>query len=425
MKYIAKSILFLIFILLITNCNTQKETQQILTVDTNKVHLEKYGFIADSLSEISGSINRNQTFSDILQDHNVPFRRILKIAKKAKDTFDVRKIRLNKNYQLFVENDSTEAVKYFVYEKDPVNYVVFDIADTINVYEFKKEVKIREKVVTGYIREGSSLFLSLEEKNNDPELAIALSEVFAWQINFFGIQKGDFFKAVYEEKFVDGKAVGIGRILSAQFNHWGEDYFAFLFEQDGKEAYFDENGKSLQKQFLKSPLKFSRISSGFSYSRLHPILKVRRAHTGIDYAAPMGTPVKAVGDGTVIHRKYSGAAGRYIKVKHNATYTSGYMHLSRYAKGISVGSRVRQGQIIGYVGSSGRSTGPHLDFRFWRGGTPINYLRMKFPPTHPVKSEYEERYSAIMYNWMDKLARIELLDKNYDVIALNLKHKSK
>lgn len=418
MKYIAKSILFLIFILLITNCNTQKETQQILTVDTNKVHLEKYGFIADSLSEISGSINRNQTFSDILQDHNVPFRRILKIAKKAKDTFDVRKIRLNKNYQLFVENDSTEAVKYFVYEKDPVNYVVFDIADTINVYEFKKEVKIREKVVTGYIREGSSLFLSLEEKNNDPELAIALSEVFAWQINFFGIQKGDFFKAVYEEKFVDGKAVGIGRILSAQFNHWGEDYFAFLFERDGKEAYFDENGKSLQKQFLKSPLKFSRISSGFSYSRLHPILKVRRAHTGIDYAAPMGTPVKAVGDGTVIHRKYSGAAGRYIKVKHNATYTSGYMHLSRYAKGISVGSRVRQGQIIGYVGSSGRSTGPHLDFRFWRGGTPINYLRMKFPPTHPVKSEYEERYSAIMYNWMDKLARIELLDKNYDVIAL-------
>lgn len=419
MRYIIKTLLIIALILFLTNCNTQTETQQILSVDTTVTHLEKYGFIADSLQEIKGSINRNQTFSDILQTHNVPFKRILKIADKAKDTFDVRKIRLNKNYKLFKESDSTETVKYFVYEKDPVNYVVFDIADTINVYEFRKEIEVREKVVTGYIRAGSSLFLALEEKNNDPELAIALSEVFAWQINFFGIQKGDFFKAVYEEKLVDGKPVGIGRILSAQFNHWGDDYFAFLFEQDDKEAYFDENGKSLQKQFLKSPLKFSRISSGFSYNRLHPILKVRRAHTGIDFAAPTGTPVKAVGDGKIIHRKYSGAAGRYVKIKHNATYTSGYMHLSKYAKGISVGSRVKQGQIIGYVGSTGRSTGPHLDFRFWRGGKPINYLKMKFPPTHPVKSKYEKDYELVKLNWMDKLSRIELLDKNFNpVIAM-------
>lgn len=408
---------FFAILLLITNCNTQKETQQIISADTSKAHIKKYGFIADSLNEVDGRINRNQTFSDILQDHNVPFKRILTIASKAKDTFDVRKIRSNKHYKLFKENDSTNTVKYFVYEKDPVNYVVFDIADTINIYEYKKEISIKEKVVTGYIREGSSLFLSLEEKNNDPELAIELSEVFAWQINFFGIQKGDFFKAIYEEKLVDGKPVGIGRILSAQFNHWGEDYFAFLFEQNGKEAYFDENGKSLQKQFLKTPLKFSRISSGFSYNRLHPILKVRKAHTGIDYAAAVGTPVKAVGDGTIVYRKYASAAGRYVKVKHNATYTSGYMHLSRYAKGINVGTRVKQGQIIGYVGSSGRSTGPHLDFRFWRGGKPINYLRMKFPPTHPVKPEYEEKYSMVKNEWIEKLNRIILLDKDFNPIV--------
>jgi len=418
MRYIIKTILFLTLILFVTTCNNHKETREILFVDTTLIHMERFGFVADSLAEISGSIKPNETFSDILQDYNVPFKRILKIARKAKDTFDVRKIRLNKKYQLFVDSAAAESVKYFVYEKDPVNYVVFDIADTINVYEYKKKIKIKEKVVTGYIRAGSSLFMALEEKNNDPELAIALSEVFAWQINFFSIQKGDFFKAVYEKKFVDDKPVGIGRILSAHFNHWGEDYYAFLFKQDGKEAYFDEKGKSLQKQFLKTPLKFSRISSGFSYSRLHPILKVRRAHTGIDYAAPMGTPVKAVGDGTVIYRKYAGAAGRYIKIKHNATYKSGYMHLSRYAKGISVGARVKQGQVIGYVGSSGRSTGPHLDFRFWRSGTPINYLKMKFPPTSPVKSEYQEKYSVIKENWMAKLARIELFDRNYNVIAL-------
>lgn len=415
MNYI-KTFLLTLITLLLVSCNTQKETQHILTVDTNIVHIEKYGFVADSLNEINGLIKRNQTFSDILQDHDVPFQKIIQIANKAKDTFDVRKIRSNKNYKIF-KSDSTNHMKYFVYEKDPVNYVVFDISDTINVYEFKKEIKIREKVATGYIRQGSSLFLALEEKNNDPELAIALSEVFAWQINFFGIQKGDFFKVVYEEKLVDGYPVGIGKILAAQFNHWGEDYYAFLYEQDGKEAYFDENGKSLQKQFLKSPLKFSRISSGFSYSRLHPVLKVRKAHTGIDYAAPVGTPVKAVGDGIVTYKKYAGAAGRYVKVKHNATYTSGYMHLSSYAKGITIGSRVKQGQIIGYVGSSGRSTGPHLDFRFWRGGNPINYLRMKFPPTHPVKKEYEGNYEVVKANWVDKFSRIMLLDKEFNPIV--------
>lgn len=366
-----------------------------------------FGLDVTSLEMFEDSVKRNQTFSDILQEHNVPFQRILEIVNSTKDTFDIRKMRVNNAYKIYSEIDSVERVKYIIYEKDPINVVIYDIEDSIKVFDHKKEIKIIEKCATGVIN--NSLYQTLDEKNLHPTLAIEMSEVFAWQIDFYRIMKGDNFKIVYEEGYVDGRSIGISKIKSAYFNHSREDFYAFRFEKEGSVAYYDEEGNSLQKQFLKSPLKFTRISSGFSYSRLHPVLKVRKPHTGIDMAAAVGTPVRAVGDGIITKARYEGAAGRYVKIRHNGTYTSGYMHLSKYGTGIKVGKKVRQGDIIGYVGSSGRSTGPHLDFRFWIGGSPKNYLKMKFPPTKPVEEKYKLEYDELKNHWFKILSRMKIL----------------
>ncbi|OGU54956.1 MAG: hypothetical protein A2V66_10160 [Ignavibacteria bacterium RBG_13_36_8] len=230
----------------------------------------------------------------------------------------------------------------------------------------------------------------------DPVLAIELSEIFAWQIDFYTIQSGDKFKAIYEEKYIGDKYVGIGRVYAACFNHNKKDFYAFIFEQEeGKREYFDENGLSLSKAFLKAPVRFSRISSRFTSRRFHPILKRYRSHYGIDYVASIGTPVQSVGDGKVAEAGYKGAEGRYVRIKHNGTYSSMYMHLSRFGQSITSGANVKQGQTIGYVGSSGFSTGPHLDFRFYINGQPVNYLVQEFPSTHPVKDELKAHYEGV------------------------------
>jgi murein DD-endopeptidase MepM/ murein hydrolase activator NlpD len=222
-----------------------------------------------------------------------------------------------------------------------------------------------------------------------------LNDIFQWTVDFFSLQKGDAFKVIYEEKFIDDKSLGAGKILTAQFTYSGITYTAIPFMNGDQEVYYDQDGKSLRKAFLKAPLKFSRISSRFTSSRFHPILKIRRPHYGVDYAAPIGTEVHSVGDGKVIAVTYGGGEGRMVKIRHNNVYTTGYMHLSRFGAGIKPGVAVRQGQIIGYVGSSGLSTGPHLDFRFYQNGTPIDPLKVIAPPAEPVSSADLERFEKI------------------------------
>jgi len=226
-----------------------------------------------------------------------------------------------------------------------------------------------------------------------PELVIKLSEVFAWQIDFYRIQQGDFFKVIYEEEFVDDQSVGISNIQGAYFNHSGEEFFAVPFEQDSTIQFFDENGKSLRKAFLKAPLEYSRISSRYTKRRLHPVQKVYKAHLGTDYAAPTGTPIRAVGDGIVLEASYTKGNGRFVKVKHNSVYTTQYLHMSKFAKGISRGVRVKQGEVIGYVGSTGLATGSHLCYRFWKNGVQVDPLKEKIPSSHPVKPELLEAYN--------------------------------
>jgi len=228
-------------------------------------------------------------------------------------------------------------------------------------------------------------------------MANNLSEIYAWTIDFFGLQKGDRYKVYFEKQFVEGKYIELGKIIAADFYHAGDDNYAFYFEQNNQGDYFDEKGNSLQRTFLKAPLRYSRISSGFSNSRLHPVLKIRRPHHGVDYAAPSGTPVHTVGDGIVVKKGYQKrGGGNYIKIKHNGTYSTTYMHLKGFSKGIAVGKKVKQGDLIGYVGKTGLATGPHLDFRFYRNGKAVNPLKVESPPSKPIDSAYIEQFDSIV-----------------------------
>ena len=221
-----------------------------------------------------------------------------------------------------------------------------------------------------------------------PLLIISLSDIYAWTIDFFGLQKGDRFRVLYDEKMCDGEVLAVDTVRYAIFSHGGEELPMIMFDQkDGGNIWWNEKGESMRKAFLKAPLQFSRISSGFSYARRHPVTRKVQPHTGVDYAAPKGTPVMTIGDGVVTSVKYEGAGGNTVRIRHNSVYSTAYLHLSKYAKGLKAGQRVRQGEVIGYVGSTGRSTGPHLDFRVWKNGTPINPLKMDSPPAEPLKKE--------------------------------------
>jgi murein DD-endopeptidase MepM/ murein hydrolase activator NlpD len=222
------------------------------------------------------------------------------------------------------------------------------------------------------------------------------------------LQPGDYFKVIYDAKYLDEEFMTVGRIEAAVFNHRGEDYYGFYFEEDESADYFDEEGNSLRKEFLKAPLKFGRISSRYSNNRFHPVLKTYRPHRGIDYAAPTGMPVQSIGDGVIIEKGYKRSNGNWVKIKHNSTYSSAYLHLSKFRKGISRGSSVRQGQIIGYVGSTGLTTGPHLDFRFYINGTPVNFLNQEFPPSKPVDKEYHDAYWNYMSGLKDRMDSLKI-----------------
>ena len=238
-------------------------------------------------------------------------------------------------------------------------------------------------------------------------LALKLSDIFAWAIDFYAIQKGDQFRVIYDELLVDSAYIGIGDIYAVQFDHAGSENFAFGFEQDERFDYFDENGMSLRRAFLKSPLEFSRISSHFSHSRLHPVLRIRRPHHGVDYAAPHGTPVRSIGDGTVIARAFqAGGGGNYVKIKHNSVYTTTYMHLSGFGKGVTTGARVKQRQVIGFVGATGLATGPHLDFRVHKNGSPVDPLKVEAPPVEPVHQEKMGEYIVLKDSLLTELKKI-------------------
>jgi len=345
----------------------------------------EFGIAVDSLIIVKDQVKSGDNLSSILLKYKIGQQAVEKLVQKSEGIFDVRRIKAGNKYTVLCTNDSLRKAVYLIYEQSPTHYVVFETGDSLNIHTGEKEVTIRMKAASGKI--SSSLWNAVIDAGASPNLAVELSEIYAWSIDFYAIQPGDNFTVFYEELVVDNEQIGMGNISSARFNHAGKDIYAFRFIQDGAVDYFDETGMSLRKAFLKAPLKFSRISSRFSNSRLHPVLRIRRPHHGVDYAAPKGTPVHTVGSGTVTDVRYAGGAGRMVKIKHNATYSTAYLHLSGYGPGIKAGARVSQGQVIGYVGSTGLSTGPHLDFRFYKNGTPVDPLKVESPPALPVKKE--------------------------------------
>jgi murein DD-endopeptidase MepM/ murein hydrolase activator NlpD len=400
--YKLSSIIFiLITILFVTfSCKSpvQKPAEAKNGPDTSSVshapeHTLLYGIPSDLYDLTTEKIKRNFLLSDLLVKHGVSMQEIDQVVTGSKGVFDVRKMRTGNNYILFCNKDSAAKLSYLVYEHDPTTCYVFSFNDSLKITEFRKTIKSEIKYASGTIE--TSLWDAMIGGGLHPTLAVSLSEVFAWTVDFFGLQKGDNFKIIYEELSIDGKVLGSSRIYGAQFNRSGTSITAIPFIQDDKESFFDSDGNSLRKAFLKAPLQFSRISSHFSSARMHPILRIVRPHFGVDYAAPVGTPVHSIGDGRIISATNEGGAGRMVKIQHNSVYATAYMHLSRFGDGVAAGRMVRQGDIIGYVGTSGLSTGPHLDFRFYKNGTPVDPLRVEAPPVEPISAANKARFDQV------------------------------
>lgn len=393
-----KILKYTLLVVFLTSCNNSENTkteQLAVAPDTAAYQPVKspvfmYGIPTDSFDLISGHVKRNGLLSEILIKHGVSMQEIDQVLTNSKTIFDVRKIRSGNNYILFCDRDSIAKARYLVYEHDPATCYIFSFNDSLNITPFRKEITSEIRYATGIIK--TSLWEDMMEGGLHPSLAFKLSEIFAWTVDFFGLQKGDSFKVIYEELFIEGKSLGTGKIFGAQFNRSGSAITAIPFIQNGKETFFDVDGNSLQKAFLKAPLQFSRISSHFSSARMHPILRIVRPHYGVDYAAPVGTPVVAVGDGRIISATTENGSGKMVKIQHNSVFATAYLHLSRFGQGISSGVMVKQGDIIGYVGTSGLSTGPHLDFRFYENGSPVDPLKVDAPPVEPVSAENKERF---------------------------------
>ncbi len=353
-----------------------------------------YGINIDTMDVEEGVIKRNENLSEILSRYNVSPQTIAEIGKLPRDSFDVRRLRAHKPYTIIHDRDSLKTARAFIYHPDKINYMMLRFDNGVSVYSGKNKVDTIIERTSGVIE--TSLYNCVVDAGGSPMLVNELADVYAWVIDFFGLQRGDAFKVIYERFEVNGEDAGMGKILGAWFRHEGKGFYAIQYDQGEGVEYFDEVGNSLRKTFLKAPLRFSRISSRFSYSRLHPVLKIRRPHTGVDYAAPTGTPVVAVGDGTVIMVGYKGGGGNTVKIRHNSNYTTGYMHLSRYGKGIKKGAKVKQGQVIGYVGKTGLATGPHLDFRFWKNGRAVDPLKIDPPSANPIREDKREDYMKVM-----------------------------
>ena len=383
-KIMKKFTPILILLLFLVSCKGDSEQKIIKPAEPQYL----YGICIDSLDVVEGKVKKNEIPANILQREGVSYNTVNYIDKNHRDVFDIKKIKVGNKYTFLKTRDDNPTAKYWIYEIDKTNYAIFQLTDSLAAWKYEKEVITRVKHVGVEIK--SSLWKDMSDAGCDANLILELSDIYAWTIDFFGVRAGDSCKVIYEEKYIVGDTVpyGIGNVFAAYFKSGGDSKYAFSYIQDGRKEYFDEKGESLRRAFLKAPLNYRRISSTFSNGRMHPIYHVVRPHHGVDYAAPTGTPVQTIGDGTVIAKGWDKkGGGNYVKIKHNNTYTTTYMHLSKFGKGIAQGVRVKQGQTIGYVGSTGASTGPHLDFRLQKNGTYIDPLKFKSPSADPVKKE--------------------------------------
>jgi murein DD-endopeptidase MepM/ murein hydrolase activator NlpD len=364
---------------------------------------KRYGIDENAYKIYEGTIKPNQFLAEILLEYDVPYADIATLAEVSKDVHDVRKLKAGDKYAVFCNRDSTERAGFFVVETGPAQYVVYQLNDTISAYLGQKPMEYRIREAGGQIM--SSLYQTIDDNDLPTELAMELSQIYAWTVDFYRIQKGDYFKVIFEEVFVDGQRIGVGEIIAAEFQHRGEVFKAFLFDKQRTRDYFDLEGESLRKAFLKAPVRFSRISSRYTMKRYHPVQKRWKAHLGTDYAAPRGTPIVSTADGEVIASAYGKYNGHYVKVRHNSMYTTQYLHMSKRA--VKKGDYVRQGDVIGYVGSTGLATGPHVCYRFWVNGKQVDPYRQELPSGDPIPEAYAKEFRAMSDSLDTILERIE------------------
>lgn len=354
----------------------------------------RYGLPIEHFRVLYDTVAPRQTLAELLMDYGLTASKVYDLTSHCPDTvFDVRKVRAGQPCLLLADKDSMGTPRYFVYEINPKEYAVFDLTAAV-VTRGTHPSEWREQTCGGMVE--TSLWNAMLASDASPQLAVMLSHIFGWTIDFFGIQQGDEFRLIYEQEYVEDKPIANFHIRAASFRASDSLYYAIPFVQDGEELYYNEKGNSLEGAFLKAPLDYYRISSRFTNSRYHPVLKRYRAHHGVDYAAPTGTPVYAIGSGKVIAKGFqANGGGNYVKIRHNSTYTTTYMHLSRFAKGLNVGDIVAQKEVIGYVGSTGLSTGPHLDFRVYENGKPINPLTIKSQPKKPISADNKAAFQVV------------------------------
>ena len=361
------------------------------------------GFWKEDFYEVEGKVGNGETFTGLMTRFGLSSSDAYRLAQLCDTTFDVRKVRAGNPVKAYYKDSLERTLQYLVYDKDRIRSTVFQCADSLALWTYDKPVTIERKVSDITIQ--TSLWNDMLNAGASPLLILELADIYAWTVDFFGLQGGDRFRAVYDQRMVDGEMIDISKVDFGIFSRDGKDLYAIRCDQgDGGNVYWNEKGESMKKAFLKAPLKFTRISSRFSYHRKHPVSGVVKAHTAVDYAAPTGTPVMALGDGTVISVGWAGGGGNTVKIRHNSVYTTSYMHLSKYGAGIKSGVHVRQGQVIGYVGATGTATGPHLDFRVYKNGTAIDPLKLESPSAEPIRQENMPRLDSLF-----QIYRAELL----------------
>ena len=372
----------------------------------------RYGMMMDTFQLIhQDTILENQFLSDLLLPHQVDYLTIEALANNAKPVFDIRGLRAGKPF-LVLNRDTSTAADYFIYEPSVYSYIVFNLKDQ-SVKQVERPIESKVETASGVIE--TSLWNTMVDNGLSYELTAKMEDALAWSIDFHHIQKNDQFKLVYERHYIDGKPVGIGEIHGAYFKNFDNEYYAIYYENERHKGFYDLEARPMKKAFLKSPVKYSRISSRYNLRRFHPILKRRRPHYGTDYAAPRGTPIYAVADGVVLKASRTRGNGNYVKIRHDNVYQTQYLHMQRFAKGIRSGVHVKQGQTIGYVGSTGLATGPHVCFRFWKNGKQVNHLRENLPPPEPMPAEDIPRFNEIRDSLKIQLDQIQYRQKKSQV----------
>ncbi len=380
-------------ILLFAACSTEIKDEDEVAEEELPPIIEEYGYVLNDFNVIRDTIRPGDTFGDILDANGVTQDKIFEVATKFKDSFDVRKMVVGKPYVLLNAKDSTNATQVFIYEKNKVDYAVVDFRDSISSFNSRKPVSYVEKSASGVIT--SSLYQTMEENDLSPYMSERLANIYAWTINFFAIQPGDRFKVIYTEKYInDTIPAGLDKIKAAYFEHKGKQLYAFRFVGDTVNYipdFYDENAENLRRAFLKAPVKFSRISSRYNLKRRIKYYGYKlRPHKGTDFAANIGTPILATADGTVTKSERRGGNGNYVKIKHNSTYSTQYLHMK--SRNVKVGDFVRQGDVIGWVGMTGNTGGPHVCYRFWKNGKQVDPFKEDLPASEPLAEALQPKY---------------------------------